>query len=91
MGEALNETAFGKGLVVRGTHYLFGGRVKNVDEFILKEKELALKLALYPWILGAPVNLSNIENIRAVFKTFVCIFSTLYIFIICICNIICRT
>ncbi|XP_018301818.1 lysosomal alpha-mannosidase isoform X1 [Mycetomoellerius zeteki] len=66
--EALNETAFGEGLVVRGTHYLFGGKVKNTDTFVLKEKELALKLALHPWILGAPVNLSDIENICAVLK-----------------------
>ncbi|KAG5331257.1 MA2B1 mannosidase, partial [Acromyrmex charruanus] len=65
VGEALNETAFGEGLVVRGTHYLFGGKVKNTDTFVLKEKELALKLALHPWILGASVNLTNIENISA--------------------------
>ncbi|XP_012222573.1 lysosomal alpha-mannosidase isoform X2 [Linepithema humile] len=70
VGEALNETAFGKGLAVRGTHYLFGGKVKNVDEFVLTEKELALKLALYPWILGAPVNSSSVENISAVLETF---------------------
>ncbi|XP_072745213.1 lysosomal alpha-mannosidase isoform X1 [Anoplolepis gracilipes] len=56
VGEPLNETAFGEGLVARGTHYLFGGKVKNVDEFVLKEKELALKLALHPWILGTSVN-----------------------------------
>lgn len=71
MAEALNETAFGEGLVVRGTHYLFGGKVRDADEFVLKEKELALKLALHPWILGAPVNLSNIENVCAVLRNFV--------------------
>ncbi|XP_011704639.1 PREDICTED: lysosomal alpha-mannosidase isoform X1 [Wasmannia auropunctata] len=70
VAEALNETAFGEGLVVRGTHYLFGGKLKNTDEFVLKEKELALKLALHPWILGASVNLSNIENVCAVLKNF---------------------
>ncbi|XP_070524278.1 lysosomal alpha-mannosidase isoform X4 [Cardiocondyla obscurior] len=69
VGEALNETAFGAGLVTRGTHYLFGGKVKNVDKFVLKEKELALKLALHPWILGAPVNLSNIKNTSGLNKT----------------------
>lgn len=73
MAEALNETAFGEGLVVRGTHYLFGGKVKNADDFVLKEKELALKLALHPWILGAAINLSNIENVCAVLRNFVCI------------------
>ncbi|XP_029158276.1 lysosomal alpha-mannosidase isoform X1 [Nylanderia fulva] len=68
VGEALNETAFGEGLVARGTHYLFGGKIKNVDEFVLKEKELALKLTLHPWILGdflGNINLRNIEEIRA--------------------------
>ncbi|XP_050460750.1 lysosomal alpha-mannosidase isoform X2 [Cataglyphis hispanica] len=60
--EALNETAFGEGLVVRGTHYLFGGKMKNVDQFVLKEKELALKLALHPWILGTSINSSNVEK-----------------------------
>lgn len=68
VGEALNESAFGEGLVVRGTHYLFGGGVKNLDEFVLKEKELALKLALHPWILGAPVKSNNLENLPDVFK-----------------------
>ncbi|KAM0728650.1 Lysosomal alpha-mannosidase [Formica fusca] len=62
VNEALNETAFGKGLIARGTHYLFGGKVKNVDEFVLKEKDLAFKLALHPWILGTSYNLSNIKN-----------------------------
>ncbi|XP_020290943.1 lysosomal alpha-mannosidase [Pseudomyrmex gracilis] len=62
VGEALNETAFGEGLVVRGTHYLFGGKVKNADEFVLKEKELALKLALYPWILGTVFKPTDLEN-----------------------------
>jgi len=69
VGEALNETAFGEGLVVRGTHYLFGGKVNNVDKFVLKEKELVLKLALHPWILGAPINLSNLENTSGLNKT----------------------
>lgn len=79
VAEALNETAFGEGLVVRGTHYLFGGKVKNVDEFVLKEKELALKLALHPWILGVSINLSNIKNVCAVLKNFVRIILNLYL------------
>jgi len=77
--EALNETAFGEGLVARGTHYLFGGKMKNRDKFVLKEKELALKLALHPWILGAPINLSYIENIYDVFENFVRIIFNLYL------------
>ncbi|XP_011151265.1 lysosomal alpha-mannosidase isoform X1 [Harpegnathos saltator] len=70
VGEALNESAYGEGLVVRGTHYLLGGGLKNLDNFVLKEKELALKLALHPWILGSPV-LNNLEDIHNTDKTFV--------------------
>lgn len=81
MNEALNETAFGEGLIARGTHYLFGGKVKNVDEFVLREKELALKLALHPWILGVSFDWNSIDNMRDKFQTFVCIFllSNLYL------------
>lgn len=71
MAEALNETAYGEGLVARGTHYLFGGAVKNVDEFVLKEKELALKLALHPWILGGSVNFNTIDAQLDMFSTHV--------------------
>ncbi|GAB1861211.1 Lysosomal alpha-mannosidase [Camponotus japonicus] len=71
VGEALNETAFGEGLVVRGTHYLFGGKLKNVDEFVLKEKELALKLALHPWIIGSPITSEQYTNISSKVKTLV--------------------
>ncbi|CAL1684554.1 unnamed protein product [Lasius platythorax] len=70
VNEALNETAFGEGLVARGTHYLFGGKVKNVDKFVLKEKELALKLALHPWILGVSLDWNSIDNMRDKFQTF---------------------
>lgn len=54
VGEALNETAYGKGLVVRGSHYVVGGSIKNLDEFALKEKSLALQVSLRPWILITP-------------------------------------
>ncbi|KAH0948863.1 hypothetical protein HN011_001273 [Eciton burchellii] len=70
VAEALNETAFGEGLVARGTHYLFGGAVKNVDEFVLKEKELALKLALHPWILGEPLRFDTLDAQINIFNTF---------------------
>jgi len=76
VAEALNETAFGEGLVARGTHYLFGGAVKNVDEFVLKEKELALKLALHPWILGGSLQFNTLD-VANIFNTFVCIFLAL--------------
>lgn len=45
--EALNETAFGKGLVVRGTHYI----VANDN---VKEKFLALEKLLDVWTFFTP-------------------------------------
>ncbi|XP_017796881.1 PREDICTED: lysosomal alpha-mannosidase-like [Habropoda laboriosa] len=51
VGEALNETAFGEGLVVRGTHYIIGGSTKNLDKIATKEKALALEMLLRPLIL----------------------------------------
>ncbi|XP_032680589.1 lysosomal alpha-mannosidase isoform X2 [Odontomachus brunneus] len=71
VGEALNESAYGEGLVVRGTHYLFGGGLNNLDEFALKEKELALKLILQPWILGAPANLNDLRDAHSTYRNFI--------------------
>ncbi|XP_076239948.1 lysosomal alpha-mannosidase II [Calliopsis andreniformis] len=63
VGEALNETAYGEGLVVRGSHYLVGGSIKNLDEFVLKEKSLALQMLLRPWTFITPITTeSNTEN-----------------------------
>ncbi|KAJ8675630.1 hypothetical protein QAD02_011416 [Eretmocerus hayati] len=56
VGEALNESAYGEGLVARGQHYLIGGSLTNLDELILQEKELATQLALRPWITVTPVS-----------------------------------
>ncbi|XP_071865397.1 lysosomal alpha-mannosidase II isoform X2 [Bombus fervidus] len=49
VGEALNESAFGEGLVVRGSHYIIGGSIQNLDELAVKEKTLARQLLLRPW------------------------------------------
>ncbi|XP_076655119.1 lysosomal alpha-mannosidase II isoform X1 [Halictus rubicundus] len=54
VGEALNEEAFGTGLVVRGSHYLYGGSTKNLDSFMLAEKTLQLETVLRPWTLVTP-------------------------------------
>jgi len=51
-----------------------------VDEFVLKEKELALKLALHPWILGGPLQFDTTDAHIDIFNTFVCIFLTLYLY-----------
>lgn len=50
----MNELAYGEGLVARGQHYLVGGSLTNLDELILREKELATELALRPWIFVTP-------------------------------------
>ncbi|XP_011300932.1 lysosomal alpha-mannosidase isoform X1 [Fopius arisanus] len=54
VGEALNEQAFGKGLVARGVHYLVASDLKDLDATASKEKSLALALALRPWVLVTP-------------------------------------
>ncbi|XP_033326411.2 lysosomal alpha-mannosidase II isoform X2 [Megalopta genalis] len=54
VGEALDETAFGHGLVARGSHYLLGGSTKDLDKLILNEKISTLKSVLRPWTLVTP-------------------------------------
>ncbi|XP_063226460.1 lysosomal alpha-mannosidase-like isoform X2 [Bacillus rossius redtenbacheri] len=55
VGEALNETAFGKGLVARGTHYVIGGAVSGGSPSLTAlERELAQRKLLEPWIFISP-------------------------------------
>ncbi|XP_011176167.2 lysosomal alpha-mannosidase isoform X2 [Solenopsis invicta] len=70
VAEALNETAFGEGLVVRGTHYIYGSRI-NSDEYELGEKNLELELSHHPWILGTPGNFSSDIEKVSVIKNYV--------------------
>lgn len=44
--------------MVRGSHYIIGGSIKNLDEIAIKEKTLALQLLLRPW----PFIISNENN-----------------------------
>lgn len=44
--------------MVRGSHYIIGGSIKNLDELAIKEKNLALQLLLRPW----PFIISNDNN-----------------------------
>lgn len=44
--------------MVRGSHYIMGGSIKNLDELAIKEKTLALQLLLRPW----PFIISNESN-----------------------------
>ncbi|XP_015121082.1 lysosomal alpha-mannosidase isoform X2 [Diachasma alloeum] len=62
VNEALNEQAFGKGLVARGVHYLVGSSLKDLDAAASKEKSLALSLALKPWVLVTPVENLTFEQ-----------------------------
>ncbi|CAD6203815.1 GSCOCG00009812001-RA-CDS [Cotesia congregata] len=55
VGEALNETAFGYGLVARGSHSLIGSRIGDSAGVALREKTEAISLALRPWYLFTPV------------------------------------
>lgn len=50
MGEALNETEYGRGLVVRGKHYLtFGSKSKAVPILEAQERYVQLKKMMPTW------------------------------------------
>ncbi|KAG5895850.1 hypothetical protein JTB14_038276 [Gonioctena quinquepunctata] len=59
VGEALNETAFGQGLVVRGSHYVvLGNTDKNPDgkTVAAQERDLMQKKLLSAWTFLSPTN-----------------------------------
>ncbi|KAK7789693.1 hypothetical protein R5R35_011514 [Gryllus longicercus] len=60
VGEALNETAFGKGLVARGKHYLVGGPSGNV--LTVYERQLAQEKLLTPWLLFSRADKYSFES-----------------------------
>lgn len=60
VGEALDEIAFGEGLVVRGSHYIIGGSIQNLDELAVKEKTLARQLLLRPWTFIQSIKKSSL-------------------------------
>ncbi|XP_074108776.1 lysosomal alpha-mannosidase II isoform X1 [Cotesia typhae] len=60
VGEALNETAFGYGLVARGSHSLIAGRIQDLAGVALQEKTEAISLALRPWYLFTPAGVSGV-------------------------------
>lgn len=50
VGEALNETAYGHGLVVRGQHYLtFGSKTKAIPAIQAQERYVQLKKMMPTW------------------------------------------
>ncbi|KAJ8898442.1 hypothetical protein PR048_003802 [Dryococelus australis] len=56
VGEALNEKAFGRGLVARGKHYLVAG---NSSCTVTRERVLAQELLLAPWLFFSPVDYTS--------------------------------
>nr|CAD7590765.1 unnamed protein product [Timema genevievae] len=57
--EALNETAFGKGLVARGKHYVIGGTIPPVGaspSLAALERDLAQRKLLSPWTFLSPAD-----------------------------------
>jgi lysosomal alpha-mannosidase len=53
--EALNETAFGIGLVARGQHYVMAGAINGVSpNMAAQERELANRKLLSPWLFFSP-------------------------------------
>ncbi|KAJ8675164.1 hypothetical protein QAD02_010950 [Eretmocerus hayati] len=61
VAEALDEHAYGEGVVVRGQHFVTAGDFRDKDELILREKELAIQASLKPWIFITPTQMSFTE------------------------------
>lgn len=68
VGEALNETAYGTGLVVRGTHFLILGDESNSMRLT---RSLSHELYKQPLISFIPSTLSFLEW-QALYRTEVC-------------------
>jgi lysosomal alpha-mannosidase len=65
VGEALNESAYGKGLVVRGRHHLvIDSTTSESDSIVLREKELAWNLLNPPCILVTPAGGKSFDEWR---------------------------
>jgi hypothetical protein len=72
VGEALNETAFLKGLVARGRHYIMAGPVNgNSPNMAAQERELTIRKHLSPWLFFSPGG-TSFENWKANYKMEVC-------------------
>ncbi|XP_015516452.1 lysosomal alpha-mannosidase isoform X2 [Neodiprion lecontei] len=64
VGEALNEIAYGKGLVVRGRHQIVTGTNLDRSSSILMEKQMAWNLLNPPCILVSPAGRRTFEEWR---------------------------
>ncbi|XP_033225120.1 lysosomal alpha-mannosidase-like [Belonocnema kinseyi] len=66
LGQALNETAYGTGLVARGEHSLIIGR--QSDAFVIQEKNEAIRLSLRPWIFITPLESKSYDDWKKNYK-----------------------
>lgn len=67
MGEALNEQAFDKGLVVRGSHYLLLGGVKQ-SPLAAQERDLAQRKLLEAWTFISPIENYSFQDVKSHLK-----------------------
>jgi hypothetical protein len=73
VGEALNETAFGKGLVARGQHFVMVGVISgDSPNMAAQERELANRKHLPPWLFFSQGG-TSFEDWRANYKMEVCV------------------
>ncbi|XP_049857125.1 lysosomal alpha-mannosidase-like isoform X1 [Schistocerca gregaria] len=70
VGEALNETAYGKGLIARGQHYIVAGAIKTFKNISLaaQERMLIQQKVLAPWIFLAPADDICFEQWQETYK-----------------------
>lgn len=63
VGEALNETAFGQGLIARGKHYLFFG-AKNTPSptIVARERFLQNEILLPNWLFFNDVSAMDFDD-----------------------------
>lgn len=75
VGEALNEQAFNKGLVARGSHYLLLGGFKQ-NPLAAQERDLAQRKLLDAWTFVSPIGSYGYEDIKSTLKLQVIIVTT---------------
>lgn len=63
----MNEQAFDRGLVARGSHYLLLGGIKT-NPLAAQERDLAQRKLLDAWTFISPINNYSFENVKSVLK-----------------------
>lgn len=75
VGEALNEQAFNKGLVARGSHYLLLGGFKQ-NPLAAQERDLAQRKLLEAWTFVSPIGNYAYADIKTSLKLQVIVIKT---------------